>query len=122
MKDVFVSIRGDQWKYSDIKESVEWVLEQSWERRTWKPRAALVSRDHTSEYVGQKYQPEYTKLVDDGWTHDHCEICWWSLSESDDVEHGEGYTTDGRSWICSECFKMFVREDDANSNPGEGGA
>ena len=113
MTSELVTIHGDQWKLSDIREETEWVKSQCWEFREWKPRAALVSKGKVSEYVGQKYQPQYTELVDDGWTHDHCEICWWSIHESEDKECGEGYTTDGRTWICKECFKLFVKDNDS---------
>ena len=107
--DEYVTIHGDKWKSTDIQEAVDWVCEQEWSKRKWKPRAALVSKGKTSEYVGQKYNPEYTKLVEDGWSHDHCEICWWTLCESEDAEEGEGYTTpDGRYWVCTECYEQFI--------------
>lgn len=106
--DEYVTIHGDKWKIADIKEPIEWALEQKWEKQKWHPRAALVSKSKTSEYVGQKYNPKYTKLVEDGWSHDHCEICWWSLHESDNPESGEGYTCNGRSWLCSECYEQFI--------------
>ncbi|WP_394165163.1 hypothetical protein [Neptunomonas phycophila] len=73
------------------------------------PRAALVSKCKTSEYVGQSYRPEYTELVEDGWNHDHCEICWWSLHEADDPESGEGYTVEGRAWLCCEYYEKLIR-------------
>ena len=105
----YVSIHGDEWKISDIDEQIEWARAQVWVKRKWLPRAALVSKGKTSEYVGQSYRPEYTKLVEDGWNHDHCEICCWSLYEADDPESGEGYTIEGRTWLCSECYEKFIR-------------
>lgn len=104
----YVTIRGDSWKWADIEESVTWAQDQHWTKRKWIARAALISKGSTSDYVGQKYNPEHTKLVDDGWNHDHCEICWWSLHEDGSSEHGEGYTTDGHKWVCTECFTQFI--------------
>jgi hypothetical protein len=108
MNDKFVTIHGSQWKYEDVRDAIESAKEAHWILRAWKPRAALISRDHASDYHGQKFDPNLTKLVENGWSHDHCEICWWSLHESDDPVHGEGYTTDGHAWICTECFKQFI--------------
>lgn len=104
----YVSIHGDKWKIFDINEQIKWAREQVWKKQKWLPRAALVSKGKTSEYVGQSYRPEYTRLVEDGWSHDHCEICWWSLYETDNPESGVGYTTDGRTWLCSECYEKFI--------------
>ena len=106
--DEYVTIHGDKWKLTDIKEPIDWAIDQQLKRQKWLPRAALVSKGKISEYIGQKYQSKYTKLVEDGWSHDHCEICLWSLYESDETESGEGYTDDGRSWLCTECYEQFV--------------
>lgn len=108
MEEKFVTIHGDKWKSKDVEEPIEWARTQKWEKRKWHPRTALVSKGKTSDYVGQKYNPEYTKLEEDGWTHDHCEICWWTIHESDNPEEGIGYTTDGHRWLCSECYEQFI--------------
>jgi hypothetical protein len=71
-------------------------------------RDALVQRTGTASlYVGQQYDPAYYDLVHGGWNHDHCEICWWTLSDGGDEEHSVGYT-DGQRWICSECYNQFI--------------
>jgi hypothetical protein len=103
-----VTIHGDKMKLADIKESIEWAREQTWKKKKWIARAALISNGRSTEYVGQKYDPKYTKLVENGWTHDHCEICWWTLWESENPDEGEGYTTDGHHWVCKECYKQFI--------------
>ena len=105
----YVIIHGDKWKTEDIKKSVEWAREQNWKKQKWVARAALISQGSASDYVGQKYNPEHTELVDGGWTHDHCEICWWTLCESDNPDEGEGYTLDGRRWICKDCYEQFIK-------------
>lgn len=108
MSEKFVIIHGDKWKYDDVRESIEIALKQKWTLRKWKPRAALVSKGSLSDFHGQQYDSRYTQLVENAWDHDHCDICWWSLHESDDPVHGEGYTTDGHAWICTECFRKFI--------------
>lgn len=106
--DEYVKIHGDRWKWVDVEDSVEWARQETWVKRKWAAGAALVSKSGVSDYAGQRFNPEYMQLVDDAWTHDHCEICWWSLYESDEDDHGVGYTTDGHKWLCSECFSQFV--------------
>ena len=105
----YVTLHGDKWKTADLKESVEWVRKLKWKKKKWIARAALASKGSTSDYVGQKYNLEKTKLIEDGWSHDHCEVCWWTLCESDNPEEGEGYTTNGHTWLCGECFENFVQ-------------
>ncbi len=104
-----VIIHGDKWKIDDINESVEWAREQKWHKQKWLTRKALVSKRCISDYKGQKFNSKYTELVENGWSHDHCEICWWTLCESDIPDEGEGYTTDGHRWICTECYNQFIK-------------
>jgi hypothetical protein len=50
------------------------------------------------------------QLVKGGWNKDHCVICRWELYESQD-EHGTGYTN-GRDWVCNECYDKFWQRPD----------
>jgi len=108
MSEKYVTIHGDNWNYKDIADQVEWARQQDWHMKRWKPRAALVSKGKISDYVGQKYNPDYTKLEEKGWKHDHCEICFWTIFESENPEDGTAYTTDGHRWICQECYEQFI--------------
>lgn len=40
-------------------------------------------------------------------THDHCALCWRELYETDDPEHGSGYT-DGAHWLCRRCYAEHI--------------
>jgi Zn-finger protein len=43
---------------------------------------------------------------------DHCAICHRPLYQSkDDAEHGSGYTN-GRDWVCTECYDKFWQRPD----------
>lgn len=108
MKEEMAVIHGDEWKYKDVEEPIKWARSQTWEKKKWKPRPALVSSSEVSDYTGQKYDSESFILAETGWTHDHCEICWWEIRESDEEELGIGFTTDGHSWVCSECYHQFI--------------
>lgn len=102
-------IHGDTWKAEDLKDAIQYCRGLEWSPASWKPRAALVdSAGITTEYVGQGYDPEKLALVTDGLTHDHCEVCSWTLTESSDPAVGSGHTHDGRTWLCTECFELFL--------------
>ena len=105
-----VNIHGSSWKWADVQEPIAWARQQQWKQQKWTTRAALVSKSCVSDYSGQSYNPEQVKLVEDGWTHDHCEICWWMLFESEVLEDGQGYTIDGHKWICTECYLQFLEQ------------
>ena len=47
------------------------------------------------------------ELVKGGWQEITCRICHWNFAESDKPELGVGYTN-GRDWLCSECYERFV--------------
>ena len=106
-----ITIHGSEWKYSDVAKEIELVRKQTWKQSLWKPSDALVHKKGgvTSLYVGQKFDPKYIDLIKDGWTHDHCEICWWTLFNSEKTEENSGYSNGRRSWLCSECFEKLVR-------------
>lgn len=107
-RDSKVVIHGDEWKRADIQEAVTYCRHQTWHEASWTRRDALVERSGTiREYIGQAYDPTKFKLVRRGWSHDHCEICWWRLCEEEGEQHSVGYT-DGRDWICSECYHQFI--------------
>jgi hypothetical protein len=52
------------------------------------------------------------ELIKGGWKKkDRCAVCQWPLFASDDVEHGTGYTN-GRDWLCHECYDKFWQRPD----------
>tara|TARA_R110002050_G_scaffold250466_1_gene388417 strand:- start:163 stop:426 length:264 start_codon:yes stop_codon:yes gene_type:complete len=84
MTDLFVTIHGDQWKREDIQEPVEWAKGESWEKTLW-------------------------SSVKHGDDHDHCQVCWWKLRDSEDPETGEGYISGKHNWLCTECYEQFIK-------------
>jgi len=46
------------------------------------------------------------RLVKGGWASDNCVICGWRLFESTILSHGTAYTN-GRDWLCTECYEKF---------------
>jgi hypothetical protein len=104
-----VHIHGDPWKLADLEDSISDCRALQWEQRAWEPRPALVHRNggSVSLYHGQKFDPDKIDLVPNAWNHDHCQICWWDLFDSDDVAHSIGYNS-GTRWICNECYEKFI--------------
>jgi hypothetical protein len=116
-KEATVLIHGSSWQRAHVEEAVADCLGRAWTRQPWFPRDALVHRNGsaTSLYIGQKYDPAKIDLVPGGWNHDHCAICFWDLFQTDDAEHGVGYT-DGHDWLCAECYERFVVPPERRSN------
>ncbi len=84
MKQHLVIIHGDEWQQDHIAEPVQWAKTKVWVKEAWSSDA-------------------------EGWEHDHCQICWWSLHKSEHAEHGVGYHNhDNDNWVCTECHDQFI--------------
>ena len=57
--------------------------------------------------------PTTFEVIKRGWKKkDRCAVCRWELFESiEDATHGTGYTN-GREWLCSECYDKFWERPD----------
>ncbi len=103
-----VLLHGAAWQIEGIADEIEECRASVWEQRQWHCQHALVGPPgHITQYIGQEYDPQSQSLVSDAWEHDHCEICSWELHETEDPEHGIGFT-DGRDWLCTECYTKLV--------------
>jgi hypothetical protein len=104
-----IMLHGDVWRLADLEKSLSECAGHRWMKMQWKRRPALVDKHGkgVTLYVGQGFDEEKTDLVNDGWTHDHCEVCWWTLSENEDPDKGWGYVAEGM-WICLECHDKLI--------------
>ncbi len=97
-----------------IEKAIE-LRKHDWTFDKWHFRAALIDIKGGSsrEYKGQNYDDKHIKLVENGWTHDHCEFCWTKISEADDSSEveNEGYHY-GNIWICKKCYEYFISPND----------
>jgi hypothetical protein len=105
-----VLIHGVPWKFADIADEVAACCSHTWERERWQRQPALVHRmgGKTSFYHGQVFDPTKIDLVPEGWSHDHCAICWWKLHDSGSDEDCIGFTDERGDWICTECYQQFI--------------
>ena len=113
MSAATIEIHGVPRNIESIYEAVKRCREYSWH---WHKRD-LISRDIV---VNRKdgaisfdlslaaEDPTTFELLKAGWKQkSRCAICRWELFESkDDAAHGTGYTN-GREWLCTECYGKF---------------
>jgi len=79
-----------------------------WHKAPWKAQDCVTERKSGRASLDLSLGQDSTnfELVKGGWKKDHCAICRWELFESDDTVHGLGYTN-GRDWVCLECYDKF---------------
>jgi Clp amino terminal domain, pathogenicity island component len=115
-----VEIHGASWNADYIRSAIEKCREHSWHwhKQPWKKRAIVVDRQNASFSFDLRLADDagHFELVPDGWKADHCLICDWELSESEDDAHNTGYTN-GRDWLCTECFEKFLDRPGFFSSP-----
>lgn len=82
-----------------------------WRQETWHPRDIVsnIASGEISFDLSLADDCANFKLVKGGWTGDNCVVCGWRLFESKILAHGSGYTN-GRDWLCIECYEKFFRD------------
>jgi hypothetical protein len=111
-----VEIHGSPWNVDYVRDAVQLcrACNWHWHKRAWTPRDVAVERKtgRASFDLGLAEDSANFELVKGGWKKDHCFICRWELSETqDDASHGIGYTN-GHDWLCMECFTKFWERPD----------
>ena len=110
-----LEIHGIPWHSETIRERVKTVRRANWHwrKQPWKARDVAISKDgQTSFDVSLALDAKNFDLLSAGWKKDHCPICFWELFESENQpEHSAGYTN-GRDWVCNECFEKFLQKRD----------
>ena len=117
-KKVYVTIpnKGEH-ELTTLLDKVDYLRKETWSFKIWTPTPALIDKSGGSsrQYVGQKYDAKYFDLIKDGWTHDHCEICFHTISNIEGYGDGDGYTSDSGDWICKECYNLFIQPKDVQT-------
>ena len=107
-------IHGKKVNADSLRHAVARLREHHflWERKLWQPRDVVYERNgkEFSFDVTLAQDVEKFVLVKAGWKKDRCAICDLELFESDDVGHSTGFTN-GREWICEECYAKFIAND-----------
>ncbi|HYM77736.1 MAG TPA: Clp protease N-terminal domain-containing protein [Candidatus Dormibacteraeota bacterium] len=109
-----VEIHGTKRNADYVRDVVSTVRSYNfhWHKTIWKPRDIVIRRkDGTFSFeLSLAEDSGNFTLVKQGWKKDHCFVCRWELFEAED-EHGTGYTN-GRTWLCMECYERFVQRPD----------
>jgi hypothetical protein len=114
MTHTYVRLPTGDIEIEHIRETAAEAKSHQWECRTWFPRPALIDKKTgfaSHLYTGQRFDSHYFTLADKGWTHDHCLICFQSISEAVEQTEINGYF-DGNDWVCTFCFEKFIQADD----------
>lgn len=100
-------------------EFIEDLKKLKWEKKKWITAVALVEKNGSSvrQYIGQNFDEKYFEIKEDAWTHDHCEICYTTISEGDDNTNFEieGFNHDNK-WICNDCFNKHIEMNKTNND------
>ena len=106
---VIITIHGLPFKLEDVLGEVRRcrLHKWHWRKASWKPRDCVIKRQSgkVSLDITLAEDPATFEVIQGGWKKDHCTICCWELFESQD-DHGTGYTN-GRDWLCMECYDKF---------------
>ncbi|MGH9644111.1 MAG: Clp protease N-terminal domain-containing protein [Terriglobales bacterium] len=110
-----IKIHGLKCNAELIRDRVR-VLQQTnwhWEKRPWKALDIVIDEDRKLSFdIALAEDAKKFELRRGGWKTDKCGICEWELCESsDNAEHATGYTN-GRDWVCTECFAKFLEGPD----------
>lgn len=109
MKYVILPNRGEFELDYIYEKSIE-LRKFKWSFTNWSFRPALVDINGNSrEYLGQDFDSDKFELIENGWTHDHCEICFTNISEGDNNSDFEidGFEYDS-DWICKCCYENLI--------------
>ena len=84
----------------------------TWSLQQWAPSPALSTKTgegtSVSKFVGQKFDPERSTLIEDGWDHDHCLFCAQSICNCGGESCVPEGFTDGTRWMCSSCHGNVI--------------
>lgn len=86
--------------------------QRRWSLQKWASSPALSTKTsdgtYVTKFVGQKYDPKKTKLIENGWDHDHCLFCQQSICSCGGENCDPEGFTDGEAWICKPCHEMII--------------
>jgi len=121
MGDLAVGIHGSPHSAESIRKRVQICRRVNWywHQRPWKARDLAVHENGEVSFDLSLATEENFDLQKGGWKNDRCAICRWELFESEtEPEHGIAYTN-GRDWVCTECYEKFLSGPDffASSHP-----
>ena len=65
-----------------------------WHERVFEPRDAV-----------KTFHDGHTEEIPGGWDHDHCSICWATISQRENTTFVKSIHNDS---VCMECYRLYV--------------
>jgi hypothetical protein len=121
MSNTFIKLPTGDIEIEHIREMYEDLKGTDFHFMKWKPRPALVDKKGKTKwlYTGQKFDPTYIDLVEDGWTEDDCQICYVNIGENEyQYTQTEGYFN-GFDWVCKSCYEALMSGDNLEDKLAE---
>lgn len=110
-----IKIHGLAWHSETIRKRVRDLrtFNWHWHKTPWKARDMAVDSEGKISFDLALLEDKKNFTRSPGvWKKDRCAICGWELSESaDNPEHRTAYTN-GRDWVCTECYEKFLNGPD----------
>ena len=98
----------------------EWMMD--WQKKivedestVWEKKTFKKADGYWIEYTGGKMLgkvlenfelPPNAIIEKDAWNHEHCSLCWETISEGLNYKH-EGFTN-GKDWLCEKCYNEYI--------------
>lgn len=93
-----------------------WQLEiaqsnpEQWRKEYFKASDMLAFKNKDGSTIGRKMADGEAIgdgfIVPKGWEHEHCSLCWKTISELEPDEHS-GYVSNS-DWLCQECHDKYI--------------
>ncbi len=99
------NIHGEIIYQEEIENLVKSCRKRTWIQSTWAPRHAFLNKNGILSLFNGQVKGN-GQVIENGWDHDHCEICGFILNE----EYHDGYIDQEENWICVECFSVFINQ------------
>jgi len=82
---------------------------REWRKITFEPTDAveiIMDDSRILRELEEGEDPVYGRLVEGVWDHQHCALCWRTISAREEDENA-GYHN-GRDWLCFSCYQRFI--------------
>lgn len=114
MTYTYVKLPTGDLEIEYLKDIVPELRQTTFTRLEWKPLPALADKKRKSftPYVGQDYDPNFFEVIENGWTHDDCAVCFRSIASflneyTDNVAY-----YNGDDWVCKSCYHTLINVED----------
>jgi hypothetical protein len=80
-----------------------------WALKQFQAQDAIAYTTEQGTLLGRSKSTDTTSdgsVVPGGWTHEHCSLCWQTISDQQ-VDQHTGYT-DGKDWLCETCYDLYI--------------